>query len=278
MDYRDILILMDSTAAGSYRAKFGADLAHRWKAHLTGVFLTSEFMLQFGAGESLYGLPPDDIDWLLRDHAKGVEEASEVAKQMFRDGVGEGNVGFDFMKVSGDHPDALIACARRADLVVMPARMAVYMGQKHVSAADVAMASGGPVLVTPTDDYAPPVGKRVLVAWNGSREAARALRDGWPFIRGADEIHVLMVSPSGVDDTDAMLLRLLERHGVKPNLIVDSSKDEHAADVIVRQMAELDIDLLIAGLYGHPRLQEWVLGGVSRQLLRDVPAPLLLSH
>ena len=87
-----------------------------------------------------------------------------------------------------------------------------------------------------------------------------------------------MVSPSGVDGTDAMLLRLLERHGVKPNLIVDSSKDEHAADVIVRQMAELDIDLLIAGLYGHPRLQEWVLGGVSRQLLHDVPAPLLLSH
>lgn len=278
MSYRDILVLMDSTPAGLYRAQFGADLARRWKSHLTGVSLTSDFMLQFGAGESLYGLASDDIDRILRDHATGVEEASEAARRQFEAASCVGEIESDFMKVSGDYADAFIACARRVDLVIMPSRMAIPMGQKHISAADVAMASGGPVLVTPADDYAPPAGKRVLVAWNGSREAARSLRDGWPFVEAAEEVHVLVVSPTGEGGPDHMLQRLLERHGVKPNIIVDASKDEHAADVIERQMAELDADLLIAGLYGHPRLQEWILGGVSRQLLHDVPAPLLLSH
>ncbi|WP_312163296.1 universal stress protein [Phenylobacterium sp.] len=278
MTYRDILVLMDSTPAGSYRAQFGADLARRWKAHLTGLFLTSEFILQFGAGEALYGLPSGDIDRILRDHAKGVAQASEAARQRFEAAAGDAGIESDFMTASGDYPDTVIACARRADLVIMPSRMAIHMGQKHVAAADLAMASGGPVLVTPADDYAPPAGKRVLVAWNGSREAARALRDGWPFIEGAEEVHVLVVSPSGEGGPDGMLQRLLERHGVKPNIILDTSRDEDAAEVIERHMAELDIDLLIAGLYGRPRLQELVLGGVSRQLLQDVPAPLLLSH
>jgi len=278
MAYREILVLLDAEPAGFYRSQFGADLARRWNAHLTGVFLTSRFMLQFGAGEALYGLPYGDIDWMLSDHAKRVEEASEAARRQFEGAAGAAGVQSDFMKVSGDYPEAFIACARRADLVIMPSRMAVHMGQKHVSAADVAMSSGGPVLVTPADDYAPPAGKRVLISWNGSREAARALRDGWPFVEAAEEVHLLVVSPSGEGGPDGMLQRLLERHGVKPNIIVDVSKDEHAADVIERQMAEFDIDLLIAGLYGHPRLQELVLGGVSRQLLHDVPAPLLLSH
>ncbi|RYG03626.1 MAG: universal stress protein, partial [Caulobacteraceae bacterium] len=77
---------------------------------------------------------------------------------------------------------------------------------------------------------------------------------------------------------DGMLQRLLERHRIKANLIVDPSDDESAADVIERQMAEFDVDLLIMGLYGRSRLQELVLGGVSRQLLNEMPAPILMSH
>lgn len=278
MSYRDILVLTEATPAGAYRAQFAADLARRWKAHLTGVFLTSEFMLQFGAGEALYGLPPDDIDRLLRDHAKTVEAASEEARRQFEGAAREAGAESDFINASGDDPQAFIACARRADLVVMPRRLDVYMGQRHVAAADVALACGGPVLVTPADDYAAPGGRRILVAWNGSREAARALRDGWPFIEAAEEVHVLIVSPTGEGGPDGMLQRLLERHGVTANVILDASRDEHAADVIERQMAEFDVDLLIAGVYGHARLQELVLGGVSRQLLHDMPAPLLMSH
>lgn len=278
MSYRDILVVMDHAESGAMRARLAADLATRWSAQLSGVFPTSDFMLQFGAAEALTGLSPDDIDRILRDHAKAVEVASEIARTNFETAAREAGVASDWMTVNGDHVDGLVACARRADLTIIPNRMLVHMGQRHVDAADVGVACGGPVLITPHDDYAPPIGKRVLIAWNGSREASRALRDGWPFIEAAEEVHVLVVSPTGEGGPDGMLQRLLERHGIKANLIVDPSEDESAADVIERQMAEFDVDLLIMGLYGRSRLQQLVLGGVSRRLLHEMPAPILMSH
>lgn len=278
MSYRDILVVMDHAESGARRARLAADLAARWSAHLSGVFPTSDFMQQFGAAEALMGLSSDDIDRILREHAKEVEVASEIARTNFETAAREAGVASDWMTVNGDHVDGLVACARRADLTIIPNRMLVHMGQRHVEAADVGMACGGPVLITPHDDYAPPIGKRVLIAWNGSREASRALRDGWPFIEAAEEVHVLVVSPNGEGGPDGMLQRLLERHRIKANLIVDPSDDESAADVIERQMAEFDVDLLIMGLYGRPRLRELVLGGVSRQLLKEMPASILMSH
>lgn len=278
MSYRDILVVMDHAESGAMRARLAADLATRWGAQLSGVFPTSDFMLQFGAAEALTGLSPDDIDRILRDHAKAVEVASEIARTNFETAAREAGVASDWMTVNGDHVDGLVACARRADLTIIPNRMLVHVGQRHLDAADVGVACGGPVLITPHDDYAPPIGKRVLIAWNGSREASRALRDGWPFIEAAEEVHVLVVSPNGEGGPDGMLQRLLERHGIKANLIVDPSEDESAADVIERQMAEFDVDLLIMGLYGRSRLQQLVLGDVSRQLLKEMPAPILMSH
>ncbi|MES3027610.1 MAG: universal stress protein [Pseudomonadota bacterium] len=278
MSYRDILVVMDQAESGAMRARLGADLASRWNARLSGLFPTSDFLLQFGAAEALTGLSPADIDRILRDHVKAVEDASEIARTKFEAAAGEAGVASDWMTVNGDHDDALVACARRTDLTIMPNRMVIHMGQRHVDAANVGVACGGPVLITPHDDYAPPIGKRVLIAWNGSREASRALRDGWPFIETAEEVHVLIVSPHGEGGPDGVLQRLLERHGIEANLIVDPSEDESAADVIERQMAEFDVDLLIMGLYGRSRLRELVLGGVSRQLLKDMPAPILMSH
>ena len=278
MSYRDILVVMDHAESGSRRAGLAADLATRWSAHLSGVFLTSDFMRQFGAAEALTGLSPADIDRILRDHAMAVGVASEIARTRFETAAREAGVASDWMTVNGDRIDGLVACARRADLTITPNRMLVHMGQRHVEAADVGLACGGPVLITPHDDYAPPIGKRVLIAWNGSREASRALRDGWPFIEAAEEVHVLVVSPNGEGGPDGVLQRLLERHRIGANLIVDPSDDESAADVIERQMAEFDVDLLIMGLYGRSRLQELVLGGVSRQLLKEMPAPILMSH
>ncbi|RYF99214.1 MAG: hypothetical protein EON94_11745, partial [Caulobacteraceae bacterium] len=188
MSYRDILVVMDHAESGSRRAGLAADLATRWSAHLSGVFLTSDFMRQFGAAEALTGLSPADIDRILRDHAKAVGVASEIARTRFETAAREAGVASDWMTVDGDRVDGLVACARRADLTITPNRMLVHMGQRHVEAADVGLACGGPVLITPHDDYAPPIGKRVLIAWNGSREASRALRDGWPFIEAAEEV------------------------------------------------------------------------------------------
>lgn len=278
MAYRDILVQIDETPAARLRARAAAELAVRFRAQLIGVFLTSEYILQYGAGQSLAFMPPADIDRIIEGHSKAVAERAGSARLVFEEAAAEVGASSAWLTCEGDYDDYLFRCARRVDLTVMGRTAQACLGSNRVSAAQVAMASGGPVLVTPEDDYAPPVGRRVLVAWNGSREAARAVRDAWPMIGGAQEFHVLVVSPRGEGGPDGLLQRHLERHGRRANLIVDPAEDESAAEVIDRHIAELDIDLVVMGLYGRPRLQELILGGVSRHMLDRLPVPILVSH
>ena len=278
MSFSQILVHVDETPAAALRARTAADLARRFKAHLTGVFLTSEYIRQYMAAESLGALPRDVIDEVLSGHKKAVDEAGETARMTFEAAAGDAGVASDWLTLSGDYHPPLLAAARRADLTIMPRTAKACLSEHEISAAQLAMASGGPVLITPQDDYAPPVGRRVLVAWNGGREAGRALRDAWPILETAEEVHVLVVSPKGEGGPDGMLQRLLERHGVAANLIVDPSQDESAGDVLERQVAELGADMVVMGLYGRPRLQELILGGVSRQMTASLPVPILVSH
>jgi nucleotide-binding universal stress UspA family protein len=90
--------------------------------------------------------------------------------------------------------------------------------------------------------------------------------------------HVLVVSPQGEDGPDGILQRHLERHGCKANLIIDSNRDESAGEILDRQVAEFDVDLVVMGLYGHSRLQELVFGGVSRHMLRRPSVSVFCSH
>ena len=278
MSYRDILVHLDETAASVLRARTAAEIASRTKAHLTGVFLMSEFLRQFMVADWLSALSPEAADQIVRDHREAVRKASEQGRTALEAAAAEAGVESDWITINGDDSVLLVVVARRADLTVFPKSAHACLGEHVISAADLGLACGGPILVLPVDDYAPPVGKRVLVAWNGSREAARALRDAWPLIAAADERHILIVSPNDAGTPDAQLESLFKRHGCEVNLILDSSRDESAAEVLDRQIAELDIDLLVMGLYGHPRLQEAVLGGVSRHMLSELRVPLFISH
>lgn len=277
MTYRDILVQIDDTAAAVPRARLAAGVAGRFSAHLTGVFLKSRFLNQYMAAEGLGGLPPDLIDNMIREHEKAVDRASDAARQIFEAAAAETKASSDWLPIEGDVDSDLFACARRSDLTIFPTSASAVFGQNRVTAAGVALSSGGPVLVAP-EGFDGHVGRRVLIAWNGSREAARALRDAWPFIWEADEVHVLVVSEGAMGGPEGLLQRHMERHGVSANLIRDSSDDAVAGDVIRAQVRSLGADLVVMGLFGRSRLQELVLGGVSNDLLASPPAPLLVSH
>jgi nucleotide-binding universal stress UspA family protein len=97
-------------------------------------------------------------------------------------------------------------------------------------------------------------------------------------IADAEELHILAVSPRDPGSPDAGLQRLLEHHGRSANLIVDPSPDGSAGEVLERQVAAQKADMVVMGLFGRPRLQELVLGGVSRHMLDRLPVPLFVSH
>lgn len=278
MSYRDILVQVDDTKASEARVVAAAMVARRLGAQLTGVFLKSDFLRNYMAGEAVVYTATDILDRLIKDHLAGVARAADAAREQFERVAGETGVVSDWRTVDGDDAAPLAAGARRFDLTILPPAATASLGWRQITAADIGLASGGPVLVMPDDNAAPTIGERVLVAWKDTRESARALHDAWPLIAHAREVHVLIVSPEGEGGPEGLLQRHFERHDCRPNLIIDRSHDASAADIVRRQVSALGADLVVMGLYGKPRLRELVLGGVSREMLAAPPAPLLLSH
>ena len=278
MTYRNVLVHVDNSKSAKTRIDAAVSLALRFKCAITGVFLKSEFVPNYIVGEGM-ALPSENVERFIEERAEETSKAMVAARQLFDEAARIACIPFHWLDINGDSPAALIACARRHDLAILPPQMKASFSQAVISAAEIGMASGGPVLVLKHGGYPADFGRKILVAWKDSRESARALRDAWPFLAQAEEIHFLAVSPDGEAELDELLQRHLHVHGCKEaRLVVDRNDEAPVADLIRRQVGIVGADLVVLGLYGHSRLREMVLGGVSRDLLRDIPMPLLVSH
>lgn len=278
MTYRDVLVTTGTTTADLERCRLTARLARLHGSRLTGVFLASDFFRLYGAADSLSMLSPDSVEQLLKDLRASITEAGEKARAGFEAAAAEFGVEAEWQAVNGDDAQGLVDLARRSDLTVCAPETSASYGQNQVTAAQVGLGSGGPVLVMPRDAKVAEVGRRILVAWNGSREASRALRDAWPLVEAAEAVHVVSVRPSGAMAAEPRLQRYFERHGRQADVILDPAEDAAAGEALLRHVATLGADLVVMGLYGRPRLQELVLGGASRTVLAKSPVPVFVSH
>jgi nucleotide-binding universal stress UspA family protein len=279
MTFRNILVHVDNTKAGKTRVAAAVALASRLDCALTGVFLKSENYPNYVIADAI--LPPagDVLELAIEERTEEVCKASAAARAMFDEVVRDAFIPFHWVDVNGDNEAQLIACARRHDLAILPPEMKPAFGARTIKAAQIGMASGGPVLVLKHGGYPIAFGKKILVAWNDSRESARALRDAWPFLATAEEITFLTVSHRAENELDELMQRHLHSHDCKHGrLVVDRGDPESIGDLIKLQVAETGADMVVLGLYGHSRLYELVLGGVSKDLLQDPPMPMLISH
>lgn len=153
----------------------------------------------------------------------------------------------------------------------------------HGIFSELLMGSGRPVLVVPANfSRRGPIG-HVVVAWTPTREAARALHDALPVLHAAASVDLLQLDPpaqlaSAEGPQIADIVLHLQRHGLKVNRLARQRQAQSVADALLRHAEDAHADLLVAGGYGHSRLQEWSLGGTTRELLRHSPIPLLFSH
>lgn len=278
MSFRDILVQVDGSEASARHSKVAAKLAGRFGAHLIGSFLRSSFPSQLYVAGPYGGVPPTILPQLVEEHEQAMDRAAEASRKGFEAAASDEDVSSAWLTLNGDRKDEMVDAMRRTDLTVLGAEPAPLLADKGVEPATLGLASGGPVLVLPDRLADARLGRRVLVAWNGGREAARALRDAAPFLNEADKVFVLTVAPRGDRGPEGLLQRHLERHGCEAEVILDRSDDESAGRILRKQVEELGADLVVMGLYGRTRLQELLLGGVSRDMLRDPPVPLLVSH
>jgi nucleotide-binding universal stress UspA family protein len=179
-------------------------------------------------------------------------------------------------------------CAHAADLVVVAGggRDNTEAKITHAYFASLLLESGRPVLVVPShcDVALPP--RHVVVGWRPSREAARALHDGLPLLTIAETVDVVIVETAGVeagDDEDLPgtdIVEHLARHGIAANRVVRERepRDQSVGSVLLEHAQQSQAQLIIVGGYGHSRLREWAVGGVTRELLSDATLPVLYSH
>ncbi|MGA2951823.1 MAG: universal stress protein [Caulobacteraceae bacterium] len=180
----------------------------------------------------------------------------------------------------GERAWAVTRQARLADLVIagLPRQDA---GARRLAEA-LAIHSGAPCLFTPSLSPSAPSFERVLLAWDGSREAKRAMDDGLAIMCAAGAVSVVLVHEGG-DQTDVesqgeAVRAHLARHGVQARVEVVSRPGERAGGVLLEQCATFDADVLIMGAYGHGRAREMVLGGATRMIFAHARQPVLMSH
>ncbi|MBK3775890.1 universal stress protein [Azospirillum sp. YIM DDC1] len=280
MSYREILVQFDDCPAGAARVEAAMLLAEQHTAHLTGLVLDIQPRIPM----SIDGGVPQFVTDALNQSAAEATERTVARMDALLDRqrcVAERRI----CKCDDTAIDRALALnARYADLLVLgqtlPGHPAL-VGRLEIET--VMMSCGRPVLLVPQAGLRPTIGKRIVVAWDAGRAAARAVADAMPMLEKATSVTVLVVdaasTPSGHGALPgADIGTLLARHGVTVEVASLSSEGSDVADVALNWMFDHDADLLVMGAYGHSRAREWVLGGATRSILDRMTVPVLMSH
>lgn len=281
MAIKDILVHLDGTEASGTRLRVAVDLARRQGAHLVGLYVVDVMLPILAAGDASGGAVLAEM--IERMRADALAEAAGI-EATFNETLRRDALSGEWRCVEGSSPEHVSLHARYADLVVL-GQADPQDGQPSATAILEAtlFGSGRPVLVIPYAGRFETLGQRVLVGWNASGEAARAVNDALPLIAGAASVIVTAVNPRrGLDghgdEPGADIALHLARHGLKVEVEHTVAPEISAGDLLLNRAAEISADLLVIGAYGHSRLRETILGGVTRTLLQQMTVPVLMSH
>jgi len=278
MPYKTLLVHVDTGARAPVRVEIACGLARKYDAHLIGLHALTVIKLPGYARAAVEGGLK-----LEAFQAKAAAEAARQSEAVFNRGVkAAGLANTEWRASIEDVLEVAPVHARYADLVVVG-----QPGPQDTSGVEpdfverLVLSAGRPVLVIPYAGSFSTVGKRVLVAWNAGREAARAVTDAIPMLRDAERVHVIAFNPVGAPHGDvpgADIGLYLARHGVKVNVSQQTAADVDVGNQLLSRAADLDIDLIVMGAYGHARLKELILGGVTRTVFESMTVPVLMSH
>jgi nucleotide-binding universal stress UspA family protein len=268
---------LDATAPARARLDFAAALAARHGARLTGLMVQEIALPPIATPDSGGAALVPLLEAMRRDAAAEVAALRphfEAALQRF-------HIAGAWHAPEGIAAEQVAHRGRQADLLVL--------GQDQPEGATPTAAfviesalfgSGRPVLIVPHAGRFDPPSRHALIGWNGSREATRAVHDALPLLAAIGRATMLSVDDqaSASEAPDETIAAHLARHGIRTEADTAASGDVDAAALLLNRAAELSADLLVIGGYGHSRLREWVLGGVTRSILHEMTLPVLISH
>ncbi|HSC66039.1 MAG TPA: universal stress protein [Caldimonas sp.] len=279
MSYKTIAVHLDAGPRCATRVELAARLAIRHGSRLVGIAPTGLPDVIVAMNAAI----PDAIECIALS-AADLRANAETAAQAFEAACRRAGVAsFGAEVVVDEAVDAVVRRGRCSDLIVVGQtdRGAPIDGVAFDFPQQVLLHAGPPVLVVPYTGTFASLGERVLVGWKDTREAARAVRDALPLLRDARLVSLVEVGPPKTDgERDGSLdaaSAWLDSHSIP----FDAHREIGLAEVaeqLLSRASDLDVDLIVCGGYGHSRLREWTLGGVTRHLLGHMTVPTLLSH
>ncbi len=279
MGYRTILVCLNEVDRAAVLLQVAGDIAQSHEAHLIGLFVIPGLRIYPGNG---MGMTPD----LFEAHREMFTARSEAAKALFDALMRETDLLGEWRLVESGSPlvaDTAIEHARQSDLVVTSQSSPESgAGVESDFAGRIAMDSGRPVLLVPYYGRFDHCGRRALIGWNGTREAARAAFDAVPILKHADEVYVSRIDAEDSEEDGlypgAELARALARHGIKTTVERLARSEINAGEALLSHASDVGADLIVMGAYGHGRLREFILGGATRTILQAMTVPILMSH
>lgn len=272
MSYATLMVHVDADGELPRRVRIAAELAERFQAHLIGVAAWAP-MSVFLAQDARTDPTPRET------HLQDMKSLLDLKGREFRTQIGLEPRRVEWRSVLDLPTDALAREARAADLVIIGNTRENPDPFRMLDPGGVLMKAGRPVLIVPGSVNAL-AARHVAIAWKDVREARRAVRDALPFLRRVESVMIVEVSeetgeqaPSGKD-----VAAFLARHGVQVVTERVRVAEVTVTNTLLRLIESENIDLLVAGAYGHSRVGEWVFGGITRDLLKDLPICCLFSH
>ena len=274
--YKDIIVNLSVRSASKATGAYAISVAGALQAHITGVAIA---FIPNIPGASLGYLPIETIEAQQRDN----ESAAEAAIKHFVTAADAAGVAAEPRTLRVDFASAaeqLGHMARRYDLAIVGEVEPDVHSVEAMIAEAILFESGRPIIIVPYRQKAPLKLDRVMICWDGSRAAVRAVADAMPLLELAGNIEVVsVVDERGKhDDLQGTDMGLhLARHRLK----VEVTRIPHhidAAAALLSHSADTGADFMVKGGYGHSRLREFVLGGVTRSILSSLAVPTLMSH
>jgi nucleotide-binding universal stress UspA family protein len=277
---KDIVVYLDATDSDAHQTRLDYAAAHAkaWDAHLVVALVPQAVSYNrhsaFARGDAVAEM----YDLYQERQRASVASVQALLAELARVHA----IECEFRYCDGEKGEALMLHARHAGLAILGATRHVGGFESALTLSEgVIFASGVPSILVPIGWKAERPVHKVVIGWNASREATRAISDALPLLMQAKEVHVVVVPEAKVNrllgaDPGADISRHLARYGVAVTL--DNLKGTDAGGLILAKAAEIDADLIVMGAFGQSKITEFVFGSATGKLLRDATLPILLSR
>ena len=275
--YKTLLVPVDGRSKSTRSVELACRIASTFDSHLIGLFVRPSTYIPSA-------VRAEGAEKLLRELQEKVSaELTQEARARFDPVVKPAGIQrTEWRTADGPRAESVALHARYADLVVINQTNPDSTDATHFGDA-VLLAVGRPVLLVPYTGGSPTFGRNVLICWNASREASRAVIDALPLLKRAEKVTVLSIdgeaSRAGHGESPGSDIALyLARHGVNAVVAQTVAASVEVGSVILSRSFDLGADLIVMGAYGHSRAREIVLGGATRTVLQSMTVPVLMSH